>query len=573
MIGAAGDRSGSDSARHRGRRRRGEHDTVEGNTKLNEARQQHQIDDPPAKRRAAAAPGRADRERRRAGPGSRPRARPRPSRREARQRADRDGRAGQGRRLRDRAGDRRGPGHPARARRSARSTTSARNRPAASRRRRLGHLQPGHRPLRDADRGRPWEGDSAASVALARLTRADPRPDDGPPVRAARPRLDHPQGARAGPSDRWPSAAAMADALEATLRPAVERRRRCGRGSGGRPAWPPGRRWCPRRPAPTRAASPTSPDAYAGAESGRAGHRAAARPLRRCTGRATADEERARRARWSGSPASSPSPLLAAIAFLVFQLASGRRDGRSSRSPCRTSSGLDGRTRSPQAAALGLTLTPTGQLSTDDPEGTILAQDPVPGTKVDRARRSSRSRSRPARARRRSPTSRTRPSPRRSQAISDAGLVGVRTDRGVRSARAGRPRRPPEPARRRHRGQGHAGRLRRVEGPRTDAVADPDPDADADADPDADPDADADAHADADPRARRRRPRTRRRRPRARPSRRLGRARALAASAPRSRGRAGSRRRRSRAGRRAGPRACAPGRRPRPPRSRPAARG
>ena len=44
-------------------------------------------------------------------------------------------RPGEGRRLRHRAGDRRGPGDAARARPSARSTTSARNRPAASRRR------------------------------------------------------------------------------------------------------------------------------------------------------------------------------------------------------------------------------------------------------------------------------------------------------------------------------------------------------------------------------------------------------------------------------------------------------
>ena len=59
----------------------------------------------------------------------------RPSRREARQHPDQPRRPGQGRRLRDRPGGRRGPDDAARARRSARSTTSARSRPAASRRR------------------------------------------------------------------------------------------------------------------------------------------------------------------------------------------------------------------------------------------------------------------------------------------------------------------------------------------------------------------------------------------------------------------------------------------------------
>ena len=48
---------------------------------------------------------------------------------------------------------------------------------------------------------RPWEGDSAAGVALARLTGPTPDPADPPPVRAARAFVDHPPGT--GPrSDR-----------------------------------------------------------------------------------------------------------------------------------------------------------------------------------------------------------------------------------------------------------------------------------------------------------------------------------------------------------------------------------
>ena len=66
---------------------------------------------------------------------------------------------------------------------------------------------------------RPWEGDSAASVALARLT--GPIPD---PV-AVRPSVPSDLAAitrkalALDPNDRWSSAAVMADALEATLAP------------------------------------------------------------------------------------------------------------------------------------------------------------------------------------------------------------------------------------------------------------------------------------------------------------------------------------------------------------------
>ena len=46
---------------------------------------------------------------------------------------------------------------------------------------------------------RPFEGDSAASVALAQADRPDPRPGCRPTVRPGRPRLDHPARSRARP--------------------------------------------------------------------------------------------------------------------------------------------------------------------------------------------------------------------------------------------------------------------------------------------------------------------------------------------------------------------------------------
>ena len=64
---------------------------------------------------------------------------------------------------------------------------------------------------------RPWEGDSAASVAMARLTGAAPGPSDVmvsvPPALDAIVR----RALAPAPEDRFPSAAAMADALESFL--------------------------------------------------------------------------------------------------------------------------------------------------------------------------------------------------------------------------------------------------------------------------------------------------------------------------------------------------------------------
>ena len=107
---------------------------------------------------------------------------------------------------------------------------------------------------------RPWEGDSAASVALARLS--GPIPDPAavrpsiPPDLASITR----KALALDPNDRWPSAAAMADALEATLQPGGGARpaRRQAR-LQERPVWPPGRRWSPRPPVRTRAGSHTPP--------------------------------------------------------------------------------------------------------------------------------------------------------------------------------------------------------------------------------------------------------------------------------------------------------------------------
>ena len=94
----------------------------------------------------------------------------------------------------------------------------------------------GHRPVRDAHRGPAVGGRQRRGGRAGPAVRPDPGPDDRPRVGPARPRRDHPQGARARPEDRFASATAMADALDGDAssgRPPPPRvrpvsRRRCG---------------------------------------------------------------------------------------------------------------------------------------------------------------------------------------------------------------------------------------------------------------------------------------------------------------------------------------------------------
>ena len=199
---------------------------------------------------------------------------------------------------------------------------------------RLGHLQPGHRPVRDAHRGPAVGGRQRRSGRPRPTVRPDPGPDDGPSVGPARPRGDHPQGARARPArplavGRGHGRRARGDAAPASRR-------------GGGAAWRPARR--PRTAArgpvrrgrgavgatvvsatarPNPGGIPYAPDAYADA-----GYRAApgapppVRRRRRPTGAAArgrrdqpAGLDRRRRSRCSSSrrsPSSSSSWLPAA---------------------------------------------------------------------------------------------------------------------------------------------------------------------------------------------------------------------------------------------------------------------
>ncbi len=232
---------------------------------------------------------------------------------------------------------------------------------------------------------RPWEGDSAASVALARLSGPIPDPADRPAVRAARPRLDHPQGA--GARSERPLAVGGGDGRRPRGDAPARRRGggRCGGGSRGsgrsgrrgddglrdRPPQPERdplrpRRLCRRR---FRAELGHCPDDAASAADGRATRRR--RPGRDEPARVD------RRRRRGPAPCGDRVPRLPARVAVA-----GRRAAEQVAVPNLV--GLDSATAARRAAALDLTLTPTGQVSSDHPEGQVLSQDPIAGTKVDR---------------------------------------------------------------------------------------------------------------------------------------------------------------------------------------------
>ena len=225
---------------------------------------------------------------------------------------------------------------------------------------------------------RPFEGDSAASVALARLT--GPIPDPA----AVRPSVPSDlasitrRALAVDPKDRWPSAAVMADALDATLAPGggAAAASTAGAAAAGALA---GATVVSATARPNPAAIPYAPDAYVGADGDTTTGAPPPPP-------GTTDTT-------GGSDDGKTSPLvwiagivaillLAAIAFLVFQLTShGSTTTQQVVVP-----NLVGQTSAAaaqQVAALGLALTPTGQPASDHPEGTILSQDPPPGTKVE----------------------------------------------------------------------------------------------------------------------------------------------------------------------------------------------
>ncbi len=303
---------------------------------------------------------------------------------------------------------------------------------------------------------RPWEGDSAAGVALARLT--GPVPDPAlvrgsiPPDLAA---ITRKALARL-PSDRFASAAAMAEALEASRAPSATAAGAAAAGAAGGIA-----AGGIARSNPTVVSYP--PDAYA-----RPGDDPPARPpVNRARPRPAPIEP-------DEDEATGTSPvvwlagliaigLLAAVAFLVFQMLSGPRTPTQPSEvlvPQFVGTLLEQATR--QADDLGLILEPTTAPS-DQPAGTVTAQDPPEGTVVEpgatiRVTVAEGLTTVPT------PNLRNKTEAQAVQEIVTAESAAGAQDGGVRPNGACGPRRVAEPRGGCARGEGIAGRLQHLEG-------------------------------------------------------------------------------------------------------------
>ena len=222
---------------------------------------------------------------------------------------------------------------------------------------------------------RPWEGDSAASVALARLTGPIPDPatvrPSTPPDLALVVRTALARDA----DDRYATAGELADALDASL-PAGSRSAAAAGvaalGAASAPAVPP-TATPPAAAAGVANANPTvqyPADAYAGTD---AEDDAPPPPPRRTT--VVEDDEGGNNALvWVAGIVAVL--LLAAIGFLVFNLLSGPGTDEPTEVTVPNFVGrlIEDATR--EADGLDLTIAQTPDEQSDQPVGTILSQDP-----------------------------------------------------------------------------------------------------------------------------------------------------------------------------------------------------
>ena len=331
----------------------------------------------------------------------------------------------------------------------------------------------------------PGRATAPPAVALARLSGPVPDP------RLARPSVPPDLAAITRkalaplPIDRFASATAMADALE-TSRSATG-------GAGAGTAAAAAAAGVAAASAGVARSNPTvvsyPSDAYAGADDVPPPYPSTA------TGqRAVADDEESRTSPVVWIAGIAAILLLAAIGFIVFQMLSGPSTPPTQQVAVPDFVGKLLAEATQEAESVGLKLDVTDQTS-EQPVGTILDQFPVADTMVDsgstiRVTVASGVEQVPM------PDLRNKTEALAVQEIVTAGLAPGREDRGLRPDRPGRARRVAEPCPGRRRRQGLAGRLRHLEGPGTDAVADTEPDAVPDTRTHAEPD--AGTHPDAD---------------------------------------------------------------------------
>lgn len=234
---------------------------------------------------------------------------------------------------------------------------------------------------------RPWEGDSAAAVAMARLTGPVPSARDVRP--SIPPDLDAIVGRALAsePAGRYPSASAMADDLERFLSGAPVAAAGdsvVGAGAGAlaagavasAAAGSPTIATAVARPNPARPVYP--PDAYAGMGGGDD------RPPM-ATRRPSRDEEPEQSSGpWGWVAAIVGLLILAVAAFIVFQLVAGRGTPSTSSGTVPNLVGQTIAQADATATAAGFkTIQATFIQSNDQPAGTVSAQDPPANATAD----------------------------------------------------------------------------------------------------------------------------------------------------------------------------------------------
>ena len=229
---------------------------------------------------------------------------------------------------------------------------------------------------------RPWEGDSAAAVAMARL--AGPVPDPSTRRAGIPPELTEitRRALATEPSNRWPTSADMAEALEAFLAGApIPGLGAIGGATvvGGAPA-------VSARARPNPSAVPYAPDAYVGHDDDRAADvdpYARRAELARRQARARDEEPEGNNAlTWVAGAIAIV--ILALAGFLIFNLLSGGgTPPASERVTVPNFVGLTVQAAGNLADENGLTVVQASAVPDPSQAGNVLSQDPAAGAVVD----------------------------------------------------------------------------------------------------------------------------------------------------------------------------------------------
>jgi eukaryotic-like serine/threonine-protein kinase len=235
---------------------------------------------------------------------------------------------------------------------------------------------------------RPWEGDTAASVAMARVSAPAPlvsavRPNVPPALEA----IDR-TALSPDPAARFPSAGAMAAALESFLDASAPRAAAGATAAAAAPAAGLAAAGAagaagPGQPAPPIAAGSYPPDAYAGGPGGtvppRATPQAYVPPPEPGEPRGTSP--------WIWLAGLLGLVILVAAGFLVFRILSANSPSTTPGPgtvtlPSFVDQSFD--SASAMAQQTGVVLQPTYVKRNDRAEGTVVSQDPTAGTEVER---------------------------------------------------------------------------------------------------------------------------------------------------------------------------------------------